>query len=342
MKIGILTGGGDCPGLNAVIRGAVFSAKKHGWEVVGIKNGWAGMMKMDAKPLTIEGVQHIITKGGTIIGTSRTNPFKAPDGPAKVQENMKKMGLDALIAIGGDDTLGVASKLAKLGVHVVGVPKTIDNDLCCTEYTFGFDTAVNTAMEAIDRIRDTAESHDRSIVVEVMGRHAGWIAAYAGIAGGADYITVPEEPFDIEDICKAIREQRKRGKNYSIIVVSEGSVPKEGTINVESGKETDDFGHVHLGGIGNAVAQEIEKRTGMQTRCDILGYIQRGGTPSAFDRVLSTRFGIRAVELVRDGAWGKMVALQANRIVAVPLEDAVGKLKLLDMETYNASKIFFG
>lgn len=342
MRIGVLTGGGDCPGLNAVIRGAFFNAKKHGHELIGIRNGWAGLMEASGAPLKIEDVQHIITKGGTIIGTSRTNPFKTPDGPGKVQENIKKLGLDALIAIGGDDTLGVANKLAKLGVRVVGVPKTIDNDLCCTEFTFGFDTAVNTATEAIDRVRDTAESHNRNMIVEVMGRHAGWIAAYAGIAGAADYITVPEEPFDVEEICNAIREQRKRGKKYSVIVVSEGSVPKPGTMSVDEGKEVDAFGHVHLGGIGNRVAEEIEKRTGIQTRCDILGYIQRGGVPSAFDRVLSTRFGIKAVELVLECKWGQMVALQASKIVAVPLEEAVGKLKLLDVELCNSSKIFFG
>lgn len=341
MKIGILTGGGDCPGLNAVIRAVVCRAAQYNYDVIGIKNGWAGLLDIDVEPLSVQSVSGIMARGGTILGTSRTNPFKKEDGAKKIVENIKKLGIGALIAVGGEDTLGVAAKLSRMGVPIVGVPKTIDNDLSATEFTFGFDTAINTAMEAIDRLRTTAESHNRVMVVEVMGRHAGWIATYAGIAGGADYILVPEEHFDIEDVCAVIKSRRKMGKLFSIIVVAEGAVPKEGTMIVQE-KKLDEFGHVRLGGISVGLAEEIEKRTGIETRYVILGHIQRGGSPTAFDRVLSTRFGVKAVDLVKQGEWGKMVALHANKIITVPLEEATEKMKTIDREIYDVARVFFG
>lgn len=340
-KIGVLTGGGDAPGLNPVIRAVVRKAVKENYEVVGIKNGWLGLVEKDTMPLDLRSVSGIIHRGGTILGTSRTNPYKKDGDVKKVLSNYKALGLDALIAIGGEDTLGVANKLFKEGLKIVGVPKTIDNDLSNTDFTFGFDTSVNIAMEAIDRLHTTAESHHRVMVVEVMGRHAGWIAVYAGIAGGADMILIPELPIDLKDVCNSIKERHKRGKDFSIVVVAEGAQFKEGEM-VTQEKNLDAFGHVRLGGIGNTLAEQIEKNTGYETRVTVLGHLQRGGSPTAFDRVLGTRFGVKAVELVRDEKFGQMVSLQGNEIVSVPIEKAVGVLKTVDMKLYDMSKIFFG
>ena len=340
-KVGILTGGGDCPGLNAVIRAAVRYAIQEGYEVTGIKNGWKGLVENDTMELSLQSVSGILPKGGTILGTSRTNIYKKEDDLKKAKENFKKMRLEALIAIGGEDTLGIAHKLYKEGFNVVGAPKTIDNDLNCTDVTFGFDTALNVATEAIDRLHTTAESHHRIMVVEVMGRHAGWIALESGIAGGADVILIPEFPIDIEDVCKIIKKRHARGKTFSLVVVAEGAQFKEGTMVLQEEK-LDAFGHVRLGGIGQRIAEEVEKRTGYETRVTVLGYVQRGGTPTAFDRVLGTRFGVKAMELVLKKDFGKMASLQGNKIVAVPLEAAVSELKTVDMEFYNIAKIFFG
>ena len=341
-RIGILTGGGDCPGLNPVIRAVVRKALLAGYEIVGIKNGWKGLVENDTMPLNIDTVSGILPKGGTILGTSRTNPYKKEGDLQKVKDNFKKMGLDALVAVGGEDTLGVASKLVKDGCrNIVGVPKTIDNDLSATDYTFGFDTALNVAMECIDRLHTTAESHHRIIVAEVMGRHAGWIAIEAGIAGGADVILIPEIPIDLDEVCNVIKKRHARGKTFSIIVVSEGAQFKDGTI-VTQEQKLDAFGHVRLGGIGEDLAAQIEKRTGFETRVSVLGHIQRGGSPTAFDRVLGTRFGIKAVELIIDKKFGKMVALDGTKIIDVPLEEAVKALKTVDMEFYNIAKVFFG
>ncbi len=355
-KIGILTGGGDCPGLNAVIRAVVKKSIQYGWDVIGIRNGWKGLINGEMELLTEYSVSGILPKGGTIIGTSRTNPFKNQQDVQKTVDNIKKFGLDAIVAIGGDDTLGVARKLYDMGIPVVGVPKTIDNDLSGTDYTFGFDTAVSIATEAIDRLHTTAESHHRVIVVEVMGRHAGWIATMAGIAGGADEILIPEMPFDIDEVCKNLKKRYDRGKTFSIVAVAEGATVKKTdesdqntSINSDSGSklvtqtsETDAFGHVRLGGIGHFLAQEIEKRMDVETRVTILGHIQRGGSPTAHDRVLATRFGVAAVELIKNEDYGKMVALQGNKIVPVTIDDAVSKLKTVDTDLYDIAKIFFG
>ncbi|MFA5118223.1 MAG: ATP-dependent 6-phosphofructokinase [Candidatus Omnitrophota bacterium] len=341
-KIGILTGGGDCPGLNPVIRAVVRKAFNEGYQVIGIKNGWKGLMENDTTELNLDSISGILPKGGTILGTSRTNPYKKENGVEKVKETYKKLGLDALIAVGGEDTLGVASKLPKDGLkNVVGVPKTIDNDLSSTDYTFGFDTALNIATECIDRLHTTAESHHRIMVAEVMGRHAGWIAIEAGIAGGADVVLIPELPIDIEEVCALIKKRHSRGKTFSIVVVAEGAQFKEKSMITQEEK-LDEFGHVRLGGIGDQLAKEIEKRTGYETRVTVLGHIQRGGSPTAFDRVLGTRFGVKAVELVKNKDFGKMVALRGDKIIAVPLEDAVKALKTVDMELYEIAKVFFG
>jgi 6-phosphofructokinase 1 len=341
--VGILTGGGDCPGLNAVIRAVVRkSVRQHGWRVWGIKHGWRGLLNGEVVELTPESASGILARGGTIIKTSRTNPLKAPDGAQKVFETLKRFDIDALIAVGGEDTLGVANKLFAQGLRVVGVPKTIDNDLSCTDYTFGFDTAITIATEAIDRLHTTAESHDRVLVVEVMGRHAGWIATEAGLAGGADCILIPEVPFDIEEVCQLIRKRHGRGKDFSIVVVAEGAKPKDAQQLVTQSSQVDEFGHVRLGGIGTAIAEAIEKRTGFETRATILGHLQRGGSPTAFDRILATRFGLAAVDLVAAGQFGKMVALQGNKIVTVDLADAVKELKQVDMELYELARVFFG
>ena len=341
-RIGILTGGGDCPGLNPVIRAVVRKALLEGYEIVGIKNGWKGLIENDTVPLNLISVSGILPKGGTILGTSRTNPYKKEEDLKKLKENFKKIGLDALVAVGGEDTLGVAWKLVKDGLfNIVGVPKTIDNDLSATDYTFGFDTAVNVAMECIDRLHTTAESHHRVIVAELMGRHAGWIALEAGIAGGADVILIPEIAIDIEQVCADLRKRHDRGKNFSIVVVAEGAHFKEGTVVLQEQK-LDSFGHVRLGGIGEILGQEIEKRTGYETRVSVLGHIQRGGSPTAFDRVLGTRLGVKAVELIKNKKFGKMVALSGVKIIDVPLEDAVKGLKTVDMELYDIAKVFFG
>jgi len=344
MRVGILTGGGDAPGLNAVIRAAVRKGiDRYGYEMIGIRRGWAGLLEGDTEPLNLDSVSGILPRGGTILGTSRTNPYKVENGVEKVKDKAKSLGLDALIAIGGEDTLGVANKLVKDGIkHIVGVPKTIDNDISATDFTFGFDTAVNIVTEAIDRLHTTAESHDRALVVEVMGRHAGWIATYGGMAGGADVILIPEEPFDINEVCKLIQNRHKRGKNFSIVVVAEGALPKDAQEFVTKEQTLDAFGHVKLGGIGDVLSKEIEKRTGFETRAVVLGHIQRGGSPTAFDRVLGTRFGIAAIDLVHDKDFGKMVALHGNKIVGVPLEKAVAKLKTVDKELYEIAKVFFG
>ncbi|MDD2751544.1 MAG: ATP-dependent 6-phosphofructokinase [Candidatus Omnitrophica bacterium] len=341
-RIGVLTGGGDCPGLNPVIRAVVRSGINQGYTFVGIKNGWKGLIENDITPLNMETISGILPKGGTILGTSRTNPYKKPGDLEKAKATFKALELDTLIAIGGEDTLGVAAKLHKDGIrNIVGVPKTIDNDLSCTDYTFGFDTAINVAMECIDRLHTTAESHHRIMVVEVMGRHAGWIAIESGIAGGADVILIPELPIDIEEVCTIIKKRHNRGKTFSIVVVAEGAQFKDKTL-VTQEEKLDSFGHVRLGGIGELLGAEIEKRTGYETRVSVLGHIQRGGSPTAFDRVLGTRFGVKAIELVKNKKYGRMVALSGNKIIDVALEEAVKTLKTVDTELYEIAKVFFG
>jgi phosphofructokinase-like protein len=341
MRIGVLTGGGDCPGLNAVIRAVVRKGiDVYGHELVGFRDGWRGPLEGETMPLTVQSVRGILPRGGTILGSSRTNPFKVDNGVERINKNLVELGIDALIAIGGEDTLGVANKLHAEGVQVVGVPKTIDNDLSATDYTFGFDTAVNIAMEAIDRLHTTAESHHRTLIVEVMGRHAGWIALHAGIAGGANVILIPEQPFDIEKVCEYI-EHRFQTRYSPIVVVAEGAVPKEGTMATKEG-ELDAFGHVRLQGIGQRLEQEIHDRTGKEARHTVLGHIQRGGTPTAFDRVLATRFGLGAIDAVQAGQWGQMAALRGTDIVLVPLEEAVGTLKTVPLERYQETEVFFG
>jgi len=342
--IGILTGGGDCPGLNAVIRASVRKGiAAYGYRFRGVLEGWKGMMECLWEPLGVEEVSGILPKGGTILGTSRTNPFKNnEDGGDIVVENMKRMKLDALIAIGGDDTLTVAHKLTQLGVPVVGVPKTIDNDISHTDYTFGFDTAINIVTEAIDRIHTTAESHNRVMVIEVMGRHSGWIATYAGIAGGADLVLIPEQAYSVDDIIETIEKRHERGKDFSIVIVAEGFKPEGVDDYVISSGGKDDFGHVKLGGVGQLIAEQIETRTGFESRVTVLGHLQRGGTPTAFDRVLGTRFGAAAIDLVHTGEYGKMVSLQGKQIVPVDLEIAISELKMVDQELYDLARIFFG
>ena len=340
MRVGLLTGGGDCPGLNAVIRAVVRKGEEHhGDTFVGLRDGWKGAVENLTMPLNVEVCRGILPRGGTILGSSRTNPYKLEGGPARVHETLAAQAIDALIAIGGEDTLGVAHRLHGEGVSIVGVPKTIDNDLSATEVTFGFHTAVQIATDAIDRLHTTAESHDRVMVCEVMGRHAGWIATYAGIAGGAAETLVPEIEFDIDQICDDLKRRHAKGRFASIVVVAEGATPKEGTMAVAS-REVDAFGHVRLGGIGNMLAEEIEQRTGFETRVTILGHIQRGGTPTAFDRVLATRFGVAAIDCVHDGDFGQMVALQASQIVRVPLAEAVAELKTVDPQLVALAEVF--
>lgn len=341
MRIGVLTGGGDCPGLNAVIRAVVRKGiGEYQHEFVGYRNGWRGPLEGLTGPLDVQAVRGILPRGGTILGSSRTNPFKIDGGVEKITENLAAQGVDALIAIGGEDTLGVAAKLYERGVRVVGVPKTIDNDLNATDYTFGFDTAVNIAMEAIDRLHTTAESHHRCLVVEVMGRHAGWIALHAGMAGGANVILLPERPFDIAQV-SAYVEKRFQTHYSPIVVVSEGATPMEGQMVLQN-EERDAFGHVRLGGIGQWLASEIESRTGKESRTVVLGHIQRGGTPTAFDRVLATRFGLHAIDAANDADWGKMVALRGTEIVRVPLTEATAELKTVPTERYAEAEVFFG
>jgi ATP-dependent phosphofructokinase / diphosphate-dependent phosphofructokinase len=343
MRVAMLTGGGDCPGLNAVMRAVARKGERtYGDELLGFLDGWKGVLESRTVPLGVEALRGTLPRGGTIIGSSRTNPYKVEGGVELVHNAFADHGVDALIAIGGEDTLGVAHKLAGEGLPVVGVPKTIDNDLSATELTFGFDTAVQICVDAIDRLHTTAESHDRVMVVEVMGRHAGHIATWAGIAGGATMTLIPEQPFDVEAVCEAIRHRHEEGKRLaSIVVVSEGAMPTEGTMELQSG-ERDAFGHVRLGGVGTRLAEQIEARTGYETRVTTLGHVQRGGTPTAFDRVLASRFGVAAIDAVHDGAFGTMVALRAGSIVRVPLEEAVGELKLVDPALYEVARVFFG
>ena len=340
-RIGILTGGGDCPGLNAVIRAAGRRSFQRGYEVVGVRDGWRGLVEDALEPLGPREISGILPRGGTILGTTRTNPYKLEGGVERVRETFESAGLDALVAIGGEDTLGVATRLyEEHDFPVVGVPKTIDNDLNGTDYTFGFDTAVFIATEAIDRLHTTAESHNRVMVVEVMGRHTGWIAVVSGIAGGADVILIPEQPISIDDACDDIRRRHERGKDFSIVVVSEG-YELEGLADAG---EQDEFGHVRLSqrGVGDALAREIERRTGFETRVTVLGHVQRGGSPTPRDRVLATRFGLKAADLAHEGKFGQMASLQGDRIVDVPLKDATAELKTVPPEWYDVAKAFFG
>jgi phosphofructokinase-like protein len=342
MRVGVLTGGGDCPGLNAVIRAVVRKGvTQHGFDLVGYRDGWKGPLEGLTRPLGIEECRGILPRGGTILGSSRTNPFSIEGGVEQITANLAADGVDALVAIGGEDTLGVATKLADLGVQVVGVPKTIDNDLSGTDFTFGFDTAVNIATEAIDRLHTTAESHHRVLVVEVMGRHAGWIALHAGIAGGASTVLIPEQPFDIEKVCAHV-ETRFESEYAPIIVVSEGATPIDGGDMTLVSGEKDAFGHVRLGGIGDRLAHEIEQRTGKEARAVVLGHIQRGGTPTAFDRWLATRFGLQAADAVAEGDFGTMMALRGTDIVRVPLIEGTGELKVVSAEEYAEAQVFFG
>jgi ATP-dependent phosphofructokinase / diphosphate-dependent phosphofructokinase len=341
MRIGVLTGGGDCPGLNAVIRGAVRKGSEtYGYSFVGFRDGWKGPLEGLTMPLDVSTTRGILPRGGTILGSSRTNPLAVDGGFERIRENLASLEVDAMIAIGGEDTLGVATSLAAAGLPVVGVPKTIDNDLGATDYTFGFDTAVQIAVDAIDRLHTTAESHHRVLIVEVMGRHAGWIALHSGIAGGANVILIPERPFDIAQVCAYI--EHRFASHYSpIVVVAEGAVPAEGTMELlEQG--VDAFGHVRLGGIGALLEREIEDRTGKEARATVLGHVQRGGTPTAFDRVLATRFGLHAIDAVHDGESGVMVALRGTDIVRVPLADATRELKTVSPERYAEVEVFFG
>jgi ATP-dependent phosphofructokinase / diphosphate-dependent phosphofructokinase len=347
MRVGVLTGGGDCPGLNAVIRAIVRAGVfDHDCEFVGFRDGWRGPLEGDTMPLDVSVVRGILPRGGTILGSSRTNPLAdsatagGKTGLERITDNLASLGIDALIAIGGEDTLGVANRLWESGFGVVGVPKTIDNDLGATDYTFGFDTAVNIAMEAIDRLHTTAESHHRALIVEVMGRSAGWIALHAGMAGGANVILIPERPFDIEEVCSYV-QHRFQTRYAPIVVVAEGAHPKASATSVID-QQLDAFGHIRLGGVGQMLAEEIESRTGKEARATVLGHIQRGGTPTAFDRVLATRFGVHAIRAVADGAFGMMVALRGTDIIRVPIADATRELKLVPPERYAESEIFFG
>jgi len=341
MRLGILTGGGDCPGLNAVIRAIVRqSIRRHSSEVVGYLEGWRGPVENIVMPLTLQGTSGLIQRGGTILRTSRTNPFKLERGPERVMESIKKNTLDALVAVGGEDTCSIAHKMhTQHGLNVVVIPKTIDNDVSATDFTFGFDTAVNIVADALDRLHTTAESHNRVLVCEVMGRHTGWIACYGGIAGGADYILVPEKPIDIDDVVATIKKRHARGRDFSIVVVAEGARLGDSATLKEIEMDT---GHAKLGGIGEQLAKIIERLTGYETRASVLGHIQRGGSPSAFDRVLATRFGCKATDLVHEKKYGRMVSLTGNEIIDVPLEKAVDKLKTLDMSIMKVAETFFG
>ncbi|HVW81038.1 MAG TPA: 6-phosphofructokinase [Mycobacteriales bacterium] len=341
MRIGVLTGGGDCPGLNAVIRAAVRKGSQvYGHEFVGFRDGWKGPLEGLTMPLDVAATRGILPRGGTILGSSRTNPLKVDGGVETIRRNLQEAAVDALIAIGGEDTLGVATALAAEGLRVVGVPKTIDNDLGATDYTFGFDTAVQIAVDAIDRLHTTAESHHRVLIVEVMGRHAGWIALHSGLAGGANVILIPERPFDIDQVCAYI-EHRFDSHYAPIVVVAEGAVPAEGTMALQD-QGVDAFGHVRLGGIGAVLEQEIAARTGKEARATVLGHVQRGGTPTAYDRVLATRFGLHAIDAVHDGESGVMVALRGTDIVRVPLSEATRELKTVSIERYAEVEVFFG
>lgn len=342
-RIGVLTGGGDAPGLNAVIRAIVVTAHSYDIEVAGIEHGWAGLLgDTEAKVISLPDVDDIHRTGGTILRTSRTNPMKYENGLAEIKQNMEKLKLDALIAIGGDDTLGVAHRLHEEGVKIVGVPKTIDNDLSATDYTFGFDTAINIATEAFDRLHTTAKSHDRVMVVEIMGRYAGWLTLNAGMAGGAHIILLPEEKFDVEEVCRIIKERREAGSNYTIVAVAEGALPVDAREFITQDDKVDEFGHVKLGGIAKRLAKVIEKRTGQETRSVVLGHLQRGGAPSAFDRMLGTRLGVKAVQLLFDNKFGEMCSLRGTQIISVPISEAVGRLKVVDGELIKEMKVFMG
>jgi 6-phosphofructokinase 1 len=343
MRIGLLTGGGDCPGLNAVIRAVVRKAiDAYGDQVIGFRDGWRGVLENSHEELTIESTRGILPRGGTILRSSRTNPYAREDGVERVRETVATHSLDGLIPIGGEDTLGVANRLQTDGVNVVGVPKTIDNDLGGTDVTFGFNTALQIATDAIDRLHTTAESHNRILIVEVMGRTAGWIALHAGVAGGADVILIPEIPFDIDEVCRLIRRRHERGRYFSIVVAAEGASPREGTIAVSRENSFDEFGHPRLRGIGYALETEIEQRTGFETRATILGHVQRGGTPTAFDRVLATRLGLAAIDAAHSGLWGSMTALRSTRIVLVPLAEAVAEVRHVPTAEYESFGILFG
>jgi len=346
-QIAILTGGGDCPGLNAVIRAVARRSLDRGYKVVGVREGWRGLVDGRFEELGPREISGLLPRGGTILGTSRTNPYKSEGGVERVLENFERQGLDALVAVGGEDTLGVAARLFdEQGFRVVGVPKTIDNDLSATDYTFGFDTAVWTATEAIDRLHTTAESHNRVMVVEVMGRHTGWIAVMSGIAGGADVILIPEQPMTVEDCCEEIRRRHSRGKDFSIVVVSEGYeltyASGERRAVAQDPSVGDEFGHVRLGGVGDALAREIEARTGYETRVTVLGHVQRGGSPTPRDRVLATRYGLKAADLVHERQFGMMAALRGDDVIGVPLRDAVAELKTVPPHWYEVARAFFG
>jgi len=342
MKVGILSGGGDAPGINAVIRAVVRRGiRSYGYEIVGIRDGWRGLIEGKLFPLDLEAISGMLPRGGSILGTSRTNPFKTEGGAQKILKNVKENGLDAVVVIGGEDTLNVAYKLYEMGLSCVAVPKTIDNDLVGTDYTFGFNTAVHIATEALDRLHTTAEAHHRVVILEVMGRYTGWIALEAGIAGGADVILIPEKPFDIDEVCDYLEQRQNRGRTFSIIVVAEGAKPKGGKEIVYS-LGTDEFGHPRLGGVGYYLGKEIEKCMDLETRVVVLGHLQRGGSPTAFDRVLATRYGIAAIDAIHRGQFGRMVALQRNKIVSVLLKDVIGKRKTVDLKLYEMSRVFFG
>lgn len=348
-RIGILTGGGDAPGLNAVIRAVVVKGIKEGYEIIGFKRGWAGVLEIDFLSLFVEDVEDIHREGGTILSSSRTNIYKSEAEAKRARSNLKELDIYALIAVGGEDTLTVALKLFKDGINVVGVPKTIDNDVNATDYTFGFDSAVNVATEAIDRLHTTAKSHNRVMVVELMGRHAGWITLEAGVSGGAHIILIPEKPFDINVVCDIIKKRYDSGKTYAIVAVSEGAEPEldASTTKLVRERETvkDEFGHIRLGAgvsIGEVLEKEIERRTGIETRSIQIGYLQRGGAPSAFDRVLGTRLGLMAVQMIKEGKFGQMSSLKGSEILSVSLEEAVGNLKLVPKSRYEEAELFFG
>ena len=342
MKVGILSGGGDAPGINAVIRAVVRKGIQHyNYEIVGIRDGWRGLLEGEFMPLDLKAASGILPRGGSILGTSRTNPFRQERGGEKILENAENAGIEAVVVIGGEDTLGVAYKMSDLGLKCVGVPKTIDNDLAGTDYTFGFHTAVAIAAEALDRLHTTAEAHHRVMILEVMGRYTGWIALEAGLAGGADAILIPEKPFDLGEVYDYIKRREKRGRNFSIIVVAEGAKPK-GKTEIVYGEIVDEFGHVRFGGVGFYIGKKIEKHMGIETRVVVLGHLQRGGSPTAFDRILATRYGVAAIDLVHEGTFGCMVALKGNKIVPVLLKDVAGKRKTVDLELYEIASVFFG
>jgi len=340
MRIAVMTGGGDCPGLNAIIQAIVTRATEYGYEVLGVLGGYLGLLNGDVRPLSLEDVEDIYSVGGTVIGTSRTNPFKTKDGPQKVMDTVKKFGIEVLIAIGGDDTLGAAYELSKQGLPTIGVPKTIDNDLSATDYSVGFLTAVDTAADAISRLHTTAKSHQRVMIVETMGRYAGWLTLMAGMAGGAHVILIPEQAFDIESVCEVINKRQAKGKTYSIVAVAEGAKPRKLEDFVTLSEERDEYGHVRLGGIAQVLEKEIAKRTGKETRSVVLGHVQRGGPPNSFDRILGLRLGLFAVDLIKQGKFGYAASLQGTKIVAVKIEDAVGKMRTVDEELFDLTKLF--